>query len=176
MALAAEHAIIGIVGLLKLMELAGFFTAHSVWLASSRQGPVVPILATEKAGERSLQRFDNEDSMEEAVNRAKSLLGENASGAECGIVIYDAFVTIDEHRSDALVVHGSEYGTRTVTLEIIQPYRPANADSGFAVMQPKVSLPDELVGSANALIEAFFRGLDSHEEGGPLWTQSLVAA
>lgn len=158
------------------MELAGFFTAHSVWLASSRQGPVIPILASEKDGERALQRFENEGSMEKAVNRAKQLLVDNPGLADCGIVIYDAFVTIDEHRSDALVVHGMEYGGSAATIEIIQPYRPANATEGFAVMQPKVSLPDEIVGRADQLIEAFFRGLDSHEEGGPLWTDSLVAA
>ncbi len=158
------------------MELAGFFTAHSVWLASSRQGPVIPILACEKAGERSLQRFDNEGSMEKAVNRAKALLSANIEQAERGIVIYDAFVTIDEVRNDALVVHAVEFGQEPVTIEIIQPYRPANSTSGFGVMQPKVSLPDDLVAIADTLIEAFFRGLDSHEEGGPLWTDSLVAA
>ena len=158
------------------MELAGFFTAHAVWQASSYPGPVVPMWATEKAGERSLRRFDNEGSMEKAVKHAQELLWGNPDSAERGIVLYDAFVTIGDSRSDALVVHGLEFGLTHVKIEIIQPYRPANSPEGFAVMQPKVSFPGEHVKKAESLIEAFFRGLDSHEEGGPLWSESIVAA
>lgn len=159
----------------NLMELAGFFTAHAVWMASSRQGPLVPHVIQEKDGERSLLRLDRESSMEAAVKKGQDTLDVNEDGADRGIVFFDAFVTFADERLDALVVRGFEYGSERVEVEIIQPYRPVSAAGGFAVMQPKVSFPEEHVDDADALVEAFFRGLDSHEEGGPLWTESILA-
>lgn len=162
--------------LTKLMELAGFFTAHAVWTVSLQNGPLAPILVTEEEGERSMTRFDKEPSMELAVAKAQDLLNSNSAEAARGIILYDAFVTLDEERCDAIIVQGLDHESGLLKLEIIQPYRPPNAPGGFAVMQPKVSFPEGQVEHADALIEAFFEGLDSHEEGGPLWTQSIVAA
>lgn len=157
------------------MELSGFFTAHAVWTASQVQGPVVPMMATEHSGERRLKRFQSEDTMELAVQKARELLESGDDEADRGIVLYDAIVTIGSERSDALVLHGVEFGAELVRIELIQPYRPLRSSGGFAVMQPKVSFPDDYVDQAEDLIEAFFRGLDSHEEGGPLWSDSLEA-
>jgi hypothetical protein len=159
----------------KLMELAGFFTAHAVWTVSLQQGPLAPILVTEGAGERSMTRFDKEKSMELAVAKAQDLLDSNSAEADRGILLYDAFVTLDEGRCDAIIVQGVDHDSGTLKMEIIQPYRPPNAPGGFAVMQPKVSFPAGQVEYADELIEAFFEGLDSHEEGGPLWTESILA-
>jgi hypothetical protein len=163
------------VDLTKLMQLAGFFTAHAVWTVSRQQGPLPPMLVTELEGERSLTRFDKEDSMEAAVAKAQGLLEGNEGDAERGIILYDAFVTLEEGRCDAIIVQGLEHRPDILKVEIIQPYRPPNEPGGFAVMQPKVSFPEGQVENAERLIEAFFEGLDSHEEGGPLWTQSILA-
>lgn len=162
--------------LIKLMELAGFFTAHAVWTVSLQQGPLAPILVTEAEGERSMTRFDKEESMEKAVAKAQELLDTNSAEAERGILFYDAFVTLDQGRFDAIIVQGIDHSAGTLRMEIIQPYMPPNSPGGFAVMQPKVSFPEEQIEHAEALITAFFEGLDSHEEGGPLWTESIIAA
>ncbi len=162
--------------LVKLMELAGFFTAHAVWTVSLSQGPLAPILVTEDEGGRSMTRFDKESSMELAVAKAQKLLDSNSAEADRGILLYDAFVTLDEQRCDAIIVQGIDHDSGLLKLEIVQPYRPPNAPGGFAVMQPKVSFPEGRVKDTDSLIEAFFSGLDSHEEGGPLWSQSIVAA
>ncbi len=158
------------------MELAGFFTAHAVWTVSLQQGPLSPILVTEEDGERSMTRFDKESSMEAAVAKAQKLLENNSAEASRGILLYDAFVTLDDGRCDAIILKGVEHMTGALKMEIIQPYRPPGAPGGFAVMQPKVSFPEGQVEHAEELIESFFEGLDSHEEGGPLWTQSIIAA
>jgi hypothetical protein len=157
------------------MELAGFFTAHAVWTVSLQQGPLAPILVTESEGERSLTRFNQEPSMEEAVAKAQGLLDGSQDDADRGIILYDAFVTLDDGRCDAIIVQGQEHVSGLLKVEIIQPYRPPNAPGGFAVMQPKVSFPEGQVEHAEQLIEAFFEGLDSHEEGGPLWSESILA-
>lgn len=159
----------------KLMQLAGFFTAHAVWTVSLQQGPLPPMLVTEISGERFLTRFDKEDSMEEAVAKAQGLLDGSVAETDRGILLYDAFVTLDDGRCDAIIVQGQEHHSELLKVEIIQPYRPPSAPGGFAVMQPKVSFPEAQVHHAEMLIEAFFEGLDSHEEGGPLWTESILA-
>jgi hypothetical protein len=161
-------------GLPKLMELAGFFTAHGIWTITEHPGPLVPMTASERDGERSLTRLDKAASREQAVANAKKSLDDNDEDAERGIVVYDAYVTIDDQVNDALVIYGVEYGPEPVVVEIIQPYRPNSAPGGFAVMRPKVSLPESIADDAEPLIEAFFRGLDSHEEGGPIWKRSLA--
>jgi len=158
------------------MELAGFFTAHAVWTVTLQKGALPPMLVTESAGERTLLRFDKEESMELAVDKARELLEASAKDTERGIVLYDAFVTLNDEQYDAIIVQGLEHLPGDLKVEIVQPYRPPNADGGFAVMQPKVSFPQAQVGFAEELTEAFFRGLDSHEEGGPIWTQSILAA
>jgi hypothetical protein len=163
------------VDLTKLMQLAGFFTAHAVWTVSLQQGPLPPMLVTELEGERSLTRFGKESSMEVAVAKAQKLLDNNEARAERGIILYDAFVTLEDGRCDAIIVQGQEHHPELLKMEIIQPYRPPNAPGGFAVMQPKVSFPEGQVEHAERLIEAFFEGLDSHEEGGPLWSESILA-
>ena len=157
------------------MELAGFFTAHAVWTVSFQRGPLTPILVAEDQGERSMTRFDKEESMEVAVAKAQKLLDENSAEAARGILLYDAFVTLDDGRCDAIILQGVEHDTGALKMEIIQPYRPPNAPGGFAVMQPKVTFPEGQVEHAEELIEAFFEGLDSHEEGGPLWSDSIIA-
>jgi hypothetical protein len=124
------------------MELAGFFTAHAVWTVSLQQGPLAPILVTEEEGERSMTRFDKEDSMEVAVAKAQDLLTSNSAEAARGIILYDAFVTLDDERCDAIIVQGLDHKSGLLKLEIIQPYRPPGAPGGFAVMQPKVSFPE----------------------------------
>lgn len=164
------------VDLVKLMELAGFFTAHAVWTVTLQKGALPPMLVTESDGERSLRRFDQEESMELAVNKARGLLDDSATEADRGIVLYDAFVTLNDEQYDAIIVQGLEHLPGDLKVEIVQPYRPPNAPGGFAVMQPKVSFPEGQVEFAEELTEAFFRGLDSHEEGGPIWTQSILAA
>lgn len=153
----------------QLMELAGFFTAHLAWTASTRPGPLAPILVMEGGGERELTRFEDIASMEDAVEKARELLEANAGGAERGVILYDAFVTIGEARTDAIVVEAVEFGEEPIRVEVIQPYRARNDDEGFAVHKPKLSLPPEHSEDADELVDAFFRGLSSHEEGGPLW-------
>jgi hypothetical protein len=130
---------------------------------------------TEAEGERTMTRFDKESSMEIAVGKAQDLLDRNAAGAERGILFYDAFVTLDDGRCDAIIVQGVDHASGTLRMEIIQPYRPPNAPGGFAVMQPKVSFPEAEVQHAEDLIASFFEGLDSHDEGGPLWSESMIA-
>ncbi|MGZ3474167.1 MAG: hypothetical protein ACXWUG_07480, partial [Polyangiales bacterium] len=76
---------------------------------------------------------------------------------------------------DALVIHAVDYFPRMRTLDIVVPYRPKSASAPFAVHKPKFvdyagfDFKAEFV----PIAEAFFRGVDSHQEASKVWSDHL---
>lgn len=157
-------------------RLAGFFAAHAIWSVSDGE-VLIPMLAQETtAGERSLRRFMDED-LEAAVEVAHEQQDANADGHARSVLLHDAYLHLDpedeEAKVDAVVLHVVDHGTGA-RLVIGVPYRPADAEGGFAVHRPKFleadGLDEDLVPQ---LGEAFFAGVDEHEQGVAVWNAHL---
>ncbi|BCY11986.1 hypothetical protein [Actinoplanes sp. L3-i22] len=156
--------------MLLLARLAGFFAAHGMWSIADGGGPITPLLGHEKAdGRRGGARFADED-LELAVKAGQAALAGNAELAARAVLVFDGYVPLPSGRTDALIIEGAEYEPALRTLRMAVPYRP----SPFAVFRPKFLLADgvERDGFA-ALGDAFYAGVDSHEQAGPLWNASL---
>ena len=157
-----------------LAKQAGFLAAHAVWCVSDG-GPLIPFVGMELPGGRqNLLRFADEEDLERAVNRARASFEANAEGALFATLIYDAYVTLPDGKTDALVVESRVYSEPPISLSIVVPYRNQEDALGFAVYRPKftkVCGPEEP--NYDALGNAFFAGVDSHEKGAEAWNRHL---
>jgi hypothetical protein len=110
--------------------------------------------------------------IEEGAARGREMLDTNPNGARRAVLIFDGFVTLDAGRSDALIVEVRDYEQGTQGRCLI-PYRPANNAAGFAVHRPKFVLEQTEQASLERLAQAFFRGVDAHEQGAAVWAAAL---
>jgi hypothetical protein len=154
-------------------RLAGFFAAHGIWSVSDG-AELVPLLGYEDAGgDRGLERFVAGDPAEGA-DAGQAALAANRRGATRAVLVVDAYLRLESGRTDALLLDAVEYGSSGRTLRMAVPYRPPSDPRGFAVHRPKfvevagVGQPDW-----EALSDAFFAGVDSHEQAAAVWNAHL---
>ncbi|MEV0436971.1 hypothetical protein [Nocardia sp. NPDC050413] len=90
-------------------------------------------------------------------------------------LVVDAFLRLPSGRTDALVIEAIDYGPRRRSIEMAVPYRPHTSEQGFAVYRLKfvetsgIDAPDY-----DAIADAFFIGVDSHEQAAAVWNAHLV--
>lgn len=158
----------------ELAEVAGYFAAHGIWSVASG-GPLIPFVGLKHEGdEGKLVRFVDEQKLERAVEKAREHLESNDEGARFGTLVYDAYVTLPEGKTDALIVESRSYGQTPVRLTMAVPYRSPAHEDGFAVHRPKfLSFAGPTAPDYEALARAFFAGVDAHAEGAELWSKSL---
>ena len=153
-------------------ELAGFIAAHAIWCVSDADG-LVPMLAfTTEDGQRKLERLVFEDAGA-AVSHGRQRLEDDPLGADDGVLAYDGRVTIADGKLDAIILEMRSYAFPWAKATLAVPYTPVSAGR-FRVHKPK------LVGwhgcddfDMDAAFEAFFRGVDSHEQGAKVWNAAL---
>ncbi len=156
----------------RAVALAGYFVAHGVWSASDG-ALVVPMVVLEGPEGRSFQRFSGED-LADSTRRAEQVLDENPQGATRAVMICDGYLDIDGVKHDALLARIVQYGTPTLRLQVVVPYRPAGSDDGFAVHSPRFGGAENLEGiDLDQLGRAFFGGVGAHVAAAPIWTEHL---
>jgi hypothetical protein len=154
--------------MLDAARLAGFIAAHGVWCVSDG-GPLIPMAGYVDAdGQRNLIRFAGEE-LSQCVERGKAWLEANPEDAARATFVYDAFLTLDSGRTDALIIEARDFGSGQELVMAI-PYRGSDTPEGFAVFRPKFI---ELPGDVQILGAAFFEGVDAHEQGAQVWNAHL---
>jgi hypothetical protein len=152
--------------------LAGYFIAHGVWSVSDG-APVAPLVAHEGVGGRGFQKFVTDDVGASAL-QAEAWLETNPQGAERAVLVLDGFADLDGVRRDALIARVVEYGPPRRVLHIVLPYRPRDADGGFAVHSPRFGGAEGLDAvDLEQLGQAFFAGVGAHAAASPIWTAHL---
>lgn len=159
-----------------LARLMGFLAAHGVWNLSDG-GALLPFVGWEKAdGQRGHDRLVVADS-DEAVARGRELLETNSWGATMAALVFDAYITLPDGRSDALMIEGRRYGAAPLTMGLVVPYRPAEAPGGFGVHTPRFNGVSGGDGDAEPdyerLRQAVFDGVNSHEQAAQVWAAHL---
>jgi hypothetical protein len=164
-------------GLVKTVELAGFFAAQGILSVSGQAGPLIPMLATEKAdGQRQMIPVVAEKP-EDAVEHGKEALKANSDGASHAVLVWDGHLKLFEGETDALLMSMKMYGPATQSLTMIVPYRGAAEPGGFAVQRPQfVSFAGPATPAYSELAAAFFRGVSGHERGAEIWNRHMDAS
>jgi hypothetical protein len=159
--------------MLETAQLAGFFAAHGIWSVSDGE-TLIPLLGYEyDDGNRGMDRFALGD-VADGARAGQDALRANRYGSARAILVVDAYLSLETGRTDALIVDAVEYGPDGRSLKLAIPYRPHPSPQGFAVHRPKfieVHGVDER--DYGALADAFFAGVDSHEEAAAVWNAHL---
>lgn len=164
-------------GMEQTATMAGFFAAHGIWSVSEGES-LIPLLGCESAdGERTMQRLIADD-IADGARMGQESLRDNTNGAARAVLVCDAFITLDSvpgtGRTDALIVEAVHYGPHRQSLTLAVPYRPAGSAQGFAVHRPKfVDISGVPEAEQESLADAFFAGVDSHEEAAAIWNAHL---
>jgi hypothetical protein len=156
-------------------RLAGFFAAHGIWCVSDG-ATLTPMLGYEQAdGQRAMTRFAADD-LAAGVQAGQDALTANPNAATRAVLVVDGYLHLPAGRVDALIVEAVEYGgdAEVRSVHIGVPYRPQASPGGFAVHRPKIlkvaGIADEQIA---AVTQAFFAGVDSHDQAAPIWTATL---
>jgi hypothetical protein len=153
-------------------EHAGFFAAHGIWCVSEG-GPLIPMLAFERPdGKREMMRFMM-DKLEAGVEHGRRWLADNPDAATHAVLIFDGFITLDSGKTGALFIEAVQYEPERAGFTMAVPYRSCDSPQGFAVFRPKFLGHEGAAPDFNELGEAFFRGVDRHEEGAKVWNASI---
>lgn len=111
----------------QLLAVAFLALDHAV--ASVRRGRVlVPFVLVEDAAGRELHRFAAK-TLEGSQEAARDYLASRTGIARCALV-YDGYLTLDEHRCDAVFVEAYEAG-RAQSLVLAQRYEPRRGFRSF---------------------------------------------
>ena len=155
--------------LLEITQMAGFFAAHAIWCVSDGE-TLIPIVAhPDGAGKRVMERVVSDDSRA-AVAITKEKLPSIAKENGGAVLLYDSFVTLGFWRTDAIMI---EIVSQDARLIMAVPYRHLKDHAGFAVFKPKFVECSDSGADYQALSEAFFRGVDSHEKGSAVWSKYI---
>lgn len=158
--------------MLATAELAGFFAAHAVWSVSDGV-TLTPILGIEgPAGTRELRRL-GADELSEAVGQGKKWLAENPERVARAVLVYDAFMTLESGRTDALMIEARRFVPESFAFTMAIPYTPPKGRAPFAVHKPKLLHVTAAEDDIDDLIEAFFNGVGQHEQGADIWDRHL---
>jgi hypothetical protein len=153
-------------------ELAGFIAAHAIWCVSDADGLVPMVAFTTEDGQRKLERLVFDDAGA-AVEHGRKRLEDDPLSANDGVLAYDGRITVEGGKLDAIILEMRSYGFPRAKAAIAVPYTPASSGR-FRVHRPKLVEWQECDDfDMDAAFEAFFRGVDSHEQGAKVWNTAL---
>lgn len=162
-----------IAGMIQAAKLGGFFAAHAVWSVSDGE-MLIPMLAYQSGDEdRQMIRLAGEDAAQSVeIGRAK--LEQNDSDADDAALFYDGFITIDSEKLDAIIIEMRAYFAPDARAMLAVPYTPPRDGSEFRVHRPKLVVWENCGDfDIDAALEAFFEGVDAHEQGAAVWASAL---
>lgn len=153
-------------------ELAGFFAAHAIWCVSDADGLTPMVAFATEDGKRQMDRLAMDDAGD-AVAFGRRRLDEDPLSANDGVLAFDGRITVESGKLDAIIVEMRCYAFPDARAAIAVPYTPKSSGQ-FRVHRPKLvqwHQCDDF--NMDAVFEAFFRGVDSHEKGAEVWNAAL---
>ena len=153
-------------------ELAGFFAAHAIWCVSESES-FIPMLAyTTEDGKREMMRLALDD-VKAAIELGKKRLEENDISYDDAVLLYDGRISHSSEKLDALIMELRCEAFRGARATLAVPYTP-KSKGAFLVHKPKLiewENSDDF--DMDAALEAFWRGVASHEKGSKIWNDCL---
>jgi hypothetical protein len=153
-------------------ELAGIIAAHAIWCVSGADGLVPMVAFTTEDGQRKLERLVFDDAGA-AVEHGRRRLEDDPFCANDGVLAYDGRITVAGGKLDAIILEMRSYAFPWAKATIALPYTPRSSGR-FRVHRPKLvewhACEDF---DPDAAFDAFFQGIDAHDEGAKVWAAAL---
>lgn len=153
-------------------RLGGFYAAHAMWTLSDG-GVLYPILAyTDMDNQKKMMRIITDD-VGSGVSAGEEKLASNEMDANDAVLLYDGRITISGEKMDALLVEMRCFAWPDSEALMAIPYTPFSTGT-FRIHRPKLIKWQECEDfDLDAFLEAFWEGVDQHEQGPPLWEKYL---
>ena len=159
--------------MIEVHKLAGFISAHGIWCVSDGSTLTPMFAINNENGERVMNRLITE-SLEEAVELGRARLDKNSDDANDAVLIFDGRIPIGEKKFDALIIEMRSYFSPGSKSTMAIPYTPATESEEFKVHKPKYLQWENCDDfDLNTCVNAFFEGVDSHEEAAKVWNNHL---
>jgi hypothetical protein len=108
-----------------------------------------------------------------AVAYGKERLQSNPMDADDAALLYDGRITLGNVKVDAIIIEMRAYFSPDSEAIIAVPYTPKTSGK-FRVHKPKLLAWENCDDfDMNAALQAFFAGVDGHEEGVKIWNACL---
>jgi hypothetical protein len=158
--------------MLLASRLGGFYAAHAIWTLSGGR-VLYPILAyTDIDNQQKMMRIITDD-LGSGVAAGEGKLKSNDMDANDAVLLYDGRITISEEKMDALLIEFRCYAWPDSEALVAIPYTP-HSTGVFKIHRPKLLKWQECEDfDMDAFLEAFWEGVDQHEQGAPLWEKHL---
>lgn len=153
-------------------ELAGHYAAHAVCILAEHAtfDPTLTFLMI--TGKQEMQRLIAPESRL-AVEAGRKRMAEPPEGAACAVLVIDGRINLKEGKCDAIIIEAVVYPPEAGRFSMAIPYRNSKSKEGFAIYRPKFLGHEGPEPNYDGIATAFFRGVDSHKEGGPIWSAKL---
>ena len=157
----------------KTLKMAGKFASHAIWSVSSGE-TLIPIVGYLKSDDSHFMERLAMGSVQ-ALSLGEQKISQLDSEVLGAAFVKDGLVTLETGKTDALIIDVRFSDDIEKKIQFIIPYRNANHPDGFAVHRLKVAQLDGISENVvESLSNAFFDGLESHEEGGRIWNEKYV--
>lgn len=159
--------------MITAFRLAGHLAAHAVWCVSDG-ATLIPMLGyTDVNDKRVMERLMGDD-LAASVERGRGRLEQNPMDANDAVLIYEAYLRRnDGARVDAILVDVRSYAFPDARASVAIPFTPFE-QGGFKVHRAILAEWTRCEDFEQAVaMDAFFAGVDSHEEGSKVWQAAL---
>jgi hypothetical protein len=158
----------------EIYKMAGHTAAHAIWSISDGD-TLMPILGViDTNNESSMIRLEVSE-VEKAIEYGKKYHEKNQKNSKGAAFVCDGYVELEEGKIDSLIVRVEGFDAFKSNLSIALPYRPCSDEKGFAVYRPKImDNPQEYPERLQDYMNAFFDGLEGHEQGSEIWNTKYV--
>lgn len=160
----------------RAAAFAGHCASYGVFSISTGERLVTILGGLDKENEASFRRLAFESSPEYGQEQ----LEKNPDGNICNVLVHAARLSSPDESFDALIIEAQGYGEDSGSFQIALPYSSPTQDSSqngatpFAIHQPRIfSLSENWQDHVEDLMDAFFRGVATHEEGSRVWRDSF---
>jgi hypothetical protein len=162
--------------MLSAANLGGTFAAHAVWSISDGGSDGVnfhPMLAFITEDEKRVMERIVDDDLARAVDQGRARLSANPMDANDAALVYDGRMTVAGEKLDTIFIELRAYFSPKSEAILAVPYNPPSR-GGLRVYRPKlIAWKDCDDFDVDAMFEAFWQGVDSHEHGSRIWNEVI---
>lgn len=157
----------------SLVLFAGFVFAHAAWNISDlpKDELLVPIVMTERAGERELMRFEA-DTQAEAIANAKNWIAKNGSSVDAWVFARDGRMRSKGVLVDAISIEAKAKGMSDAVI-FVQRYQPFSKGKFKLLGEPTVAVGSAVVSDTESkhLLAQLLKGVHTHPKAPEFWKE-----
>jgi hypothetical protein len=160
--------------MIDAFKIAGYYAAHGI-VSVTDGSTLTPMLAyATSSGERKMEYLIGAD-LGNAIAKGQKKLSANQMEADDAAILYDGHITIDENKTDALLIEIRNYISPSSEAIIAVPYSPKSGVFGKVhVHEPKLIVWKNCeLFDKEAALKSFFDGISSHEKGAKIFSKVL---